>query len=319
MRLMPKTEAPARTAAFEQLVAIRRFEEEVRRLSLAGSIPGAVHLAIGHEAVSVGVGSAIGSDDWVACTYRGHGHALAAGVPQRALMAELLGRATGICGGRSGSMNIVAREYRLLGSFGIIGGSIAAATGAALSLRGTDAAAIAFFGDGAVNQAYFLECLNLAAVLSLPVLFVCENNLYAEYTRTDLVTGGTIADRARAMGVQTEVVDGMDVRAVAEVAGSALPAIRHGAGPRFIETETYRYMPHSRADPVEYQPQDEVEHWKARDPIEQERIRLIDEGIDDDDLSTIVATIDRDVADAIGLAFDDPFPEPSSIQGGEFR
>ena len=319
MRLMPQTDAPPRTAAFEQLVAIRRFEEEVRRLSLAGSMPGAVHLAIGHEAVSVGVGSAIGPDDWVACTYRGHGHALTAGVPQRALMAELLGRATGICGGRSGSMNIVAREYRLLGSFGIIGGSIAAATGAALSLRGTDAAAIAFFGDGAVNQAYFLECLNLAAVLSLPVLFVCENNLYAEYTRTDLVTGGTIAGRARAMGVQTEVVDGMDVRAVAEVAGSALPAIRQGAGPRFIETETYRYMPHSRADPVEYQPQGEVEHWKARDPIDQERIRLIDEGIEDDDLSTIVATIDRDVADAIGLAFDDPFPEPSSIQGGEFR
>ncbi len=296
MRLMPQTDPPLRTAAFEQLVAIRRFEEEVRRLSLAGSMPGAVHLAIGHEAVSVGVGSAIGPDDWVACTYRGHGHALTAGVPQRALMAELLGRATGICGGRSGSMNIVAREYRLLGSFGIIGGSIAAATGAALSLRGTDAAAIAFFGDGAVNQAYFLECLNLAAVLSLPVLFVCENNLYAEYTRTDLVTGGTIADRARAMGVQTEVVDGMDVRAVAEVAGSALPAIRNGAGPRFIETETYRYMPHSRADPVEYQPRGEIEHWKARDPIDQERIRLIDEGIEDDDLSTIVATIDRDVA-----------------------
>lgn len=319
MRPMPQTDAPTRTAAFELLVAIRRFEEEVRRLSLAGSIPGAVHLAIGHEAVSVGVGSAIGPDDWVTCTYRGHGHALTAGVPQRALMAELLGRTTGICGGRSGSMNVVAREHRLLGSFGIIGGSIAAATGAALSLRGSGAAAIAFFGDGAVNQAYFLECLNLAAVLSLPVLFVCENNLYSEYTRTDLVTGSTIRDRARAMGVETQVADGMDVRAVSLVAASALSEIRQGTGPRFIETETYRYMPHSRADPVEYQPRDEVERWKARDPIDQERTRLIDEGVDAGRLDTIVSMIEGDVAHAIGLAFEDPFPDPSSMQGGEFR
>jgi acetoin:2,6-dichlorophenolindophenol oxidoreductase subunit alpha len=316
---MPATDAPTRTAAmFEQLVSIRRFEEEVRRLSLAGAMPGAVHLAIGHEAVSVGVASAIEPDDWVACTYRGHGHALAAGVPERALMAELLGRATGICGGRSGSMNVVAREHHLLGSFGIIGGSIAAATGAALSLRGTGAAAIAFFGDGAVNQAYFLECLNLAGVLSLPVLFVCEDNLYSEYTRTDLMTGGTIADRARAMGVPAEIVDGMDVRAVSAATTAVLPEIRRAAGPRLMQAETYRFMPHSRADPVEYQPKEEVELWKARDPIDQERARLIDEGWAPGELDAIVSRIEGDIARAVEQAQADPFPEPSSMYGAEF-
>ncbi len=318
MRHMGQTEAPSRTAAFELLVLIRRFEEEARRLSLSASLPGAVHLATGHEAVSVGVGSAIEPTDWVACTYRGHGHALTAGVTPRALMAELLGRETGICGGRAGSMNIVAREHRLLGSFGIIGGSIAAATGAGLSLRGTGAAAIAFFGDGAVNQAYFLECLNLAAVLSLPVLFVCENNLYSEYTRTDVVTGGSIADRARAMGVVAEVVDGMDVREVSRVAGSALEEVRRGTGPRFVEAETYRFVPHSRADPVAYQPPDEVERWKARDPIDQERVRLLAEGADAGELDSLTRSIDEQVKAAIAAAFEDPFPEIGSLLDGEF-
>ena len=318
MRAMTDTEVEARTITYERLVLIRRFEEEARRLYLAASIPGAVHLATGHEAVSVGVGSAVGPEDWVTCTYRGHGHALTRGVPPRALMAEMLGRATGICGGRSGSMNIVAREYRLLGSFGIIGGSMAAATGAAISLRGTGAAAIAFFGDGAANQGYFLECLNLAAVLSLPALFVCENNLYSEYTRTDQVTAGTIADRVRPMGIVTDVVDGMDVRAVDDAARSALAAIRDGAGPRFIEAETYRYVPHSRSDPVTYQPADEVAVWKGRDPLDMERARLIDEGVESGALDDLVRTIEETVARDIAAAFDDPFPDPGSIRDGEF-
>ena len=316
---MSQTGASVGTTAFERLVLIRRFEEEVRRLYLAASIQGAVHLAIGHEAVSVGVASAIGTRDWVACTYRGHGHALALGVPPRALMAELLGRSTGICGGRSGSMNVVAREHRLLGSFGIVGGSIAAATGAALSLRGTGAAAISFFGDGAANQAYFLECLNLAAVLCLPALFVCENNLYSEYTRTDLVTAGSIAARVRALGIATEVVDGMDVRAVLAVAAAALTEIREGSGPRFVQAETYRYVPHSRADPISYQPESERELWKARDPLEQERGRLVAEGLDPGHLDAVVKGIEEDVARDIAGAFEDPFPDPSSMQGGEFR
>jgi TPP-dependent pyruvate/acetoin dehydrogenase alpha subunit len=300
------------------MVAIRRFEEAVRRLQLSASIEGAVHLSTGHEAVSVGVGSAIEAQDWVTCTYRGHAHALSRGVTPRALMAEMLGRSTGVCGGRSGSMNVIARDHRLLGSFAIIGGSIAAATGAAISLRGKGAAAAAFFGDGAPNQGYFLECLNMAASLSLPVLLVCENNLYSEYTRTEQVTAGSIADRPRAMGIRTEVVDGMDVRAVEAAARPALESIRAGAGPVFIEAETYRFVPHSTADPIKVQADDEVERWRTRDPIAQERARLVEAG---EDVLAIDALIDRigdDVLGEIEAAFDDPFPEPSSIEDAEF-
>jgi TPP-dependent pyruvate/acetoin dehydrogenase alpha subunit len=270
------------TRFYSSLVRTRIFEEEVRRLQLSAKLEGAIHLATGHEAVSVGVGDAIEPGDWVTCTYRGHGHALARGVPLRALVAELLGRATGICGGRAGSMNIVARDYRLLGSFGIIGGSLAAATGAGISLRGSGSAAVAFFGDGAVNQGYFLESLNLAATLMLPVLYVCENNLYSEYTRTREVTATAITARADAMGVPATSVDGMDVRAVAECARVTLGAVRAGGGPRFIEAETYRYVPHSRADPIPVQPEDEIAAWRSRDAVAQ-----------------------------------DPFPDPSTLAGAE--
>lgn len=302
------------------LVTVRRFEEEVRRLQLSASIEGAVHLATGHEAVSVGVGMAVAPDDWVACTYRGHGHALMRGVPPRALMAEMLGRSTGVCGGRSGSMNIVAQDHHLLGSFGIIGGSIAAATGAGLSLRGTGTVAVAFFGDGAANQGYFLECLNLAGALALPVLFVCENNLYSEYTRTDQVMAADgIAARARGVGIQTEVVDGMDVRAVAALVGPTLRSIRDGGGPTFIEANTYRFVPHSTADPIKVQGDEEVAHYRARDPIDQERARLIDEGEDPDGIEALMQRVAEDVAAAIRAAFGDPFPEAASLAGGEFR
>jgi acetoin:2,6-dichlorophenolindophenol oxidoreductase subunit alpha len=308
----------ASTHNFEGLVLARRFEEEVRRLQVSSSLEGAVHLATGHEAVSVGVGSVIGPEDWVTCTYRGHGHALACGVPPRALVAELLGRSTGICGGRSGSMNIVAREYRLLGSFGIIGGSMAAATGAGISLRGTGAVAVSFFGDGAANQGYFLESLNLATVLGLPVLFVCENNLYSEYTRTDQVTAGSISERTRGIGITTDVVDGMDVRAVTEAASTALEAIRAGTGPRFLETETYRFVPHSRSDPVTYQPDDEVERWRARDPLAKERARLVGEGVPEEHLEAITRRVEGEIAEAIRLALADPFPDPASLVEKEF-
>ena len=315
---MTETKGAPPTDVYERLVLARRFEEEVRRLQLSSTIEGAVHLATGHEAVSVGVGAAVGDDDWVTCTYRGHGHALARGVPPRALVAELLGRTTGICGGRSGSMNVVAREHRLLGSFGIIGGSMAAATGAGITLRGSGAAAVAFFGDGAANQGYFLECLNLAVVLELPVLYVCENNLYSEYTRTDLVTAAPIADRTRGIGITTEVVDGMDVRAMASAAETALAAVRSGTGPRFLEAETYRFVPHSRSDPVTYQPEDEVERWRSRDPLDQERARLLDEGVPEVELDGVERRIEAEIAEAIRLAHDDPFPDPATLVGAEF-
>ncbi|MFN8233239.1 MAG: thiamine pyrophosphate-dependent dehydrogenase E1 component subunit alpha [Actinomycetota bacterium] len=300
---------------FDRLVMARRFEEEIRRLQLSAGLEGAVHLATGQEAVSVGVGVAVGPDDWVACTFRGHGHALARGVPPRALVAEMLGRRTGVCGGLAGSMNIVARQHRLLGSFGIVGGSIAAATGAAISLRDRSAAAIAFFGDGAVNQGYFLECLNLAKTASLPVLYVCENNLYSEYTRTGVVTAGTIRARAEAFGIDTHRVDGMDVRAVRGLATTLLGRIRSGGPPAFVEAETYRFVPHSRADPIPVQPDDEVASWRARDPVAQERARLIDEGAVAGELDAVEAGVQAEIDEAVRAAFEDPYPVPPGSWG----
>src|SRR5581483_3684447 len=219
-----------------------------------GHVHGTTHLCSGQEAVEVGVASCLRDGDRVGGTYRGHGHALALGLEPQKLLDELLGRATGICGGRAGSMNVVDLEHGLIGCFGIVGGSIAAATGAALAFRGTGKAAVAFFGDGAVNQAYFYECLNFAKVFALPALYVCENNVYGEYTRSSDVTGGTALARAEAMEIPAKVVDGNDLWAVRDAAGAALEQARSGGGPFFLEALTYRFVGHSRSDPGRYRP-----------------------------------------------------------------
>src|SRR5476649_260401 len=184
---------------YRKMLVVRGVENRVQSLFLKGEVYGTTHLCSGQEAVSVGFASALRQGDRVACTYRGHGHALALGTPPGALIAELLGRTTGVNGGLAGSMNIVDPDHGLLGCYGIVGGSIAAATGAALSLRGTGRIAVAYFGDGATNQAYFFECLNFAKVLELPIVFVCENNGYGEYTPYEAVTAGAITSRAAAM------------------------------------------------------------------------------------------------------------------------
>ena len=186
------------------MLLIRRFEDTVQSLFQKGEIHGTTHLYSGQEAVAVGVCSALAPQDRVAGTYRGHGHALALGVDPQALLDEMLGRETGVCRGRAGSMNVVDLEHRLIGCFGIVGGSISAATGAALALKDRDGVAVAFFGDGATNQGYFHECLNFAKVLKLPVLYVCENNLYGEFTPWEDVTAGSIGGRAEAYGFAAE-------------------------------------------------------------------------------------------------------------------
>ena len=203
------SESPARAVdevdGYRRMLLIRGFEDLVQKLFLRGEVYGTTHLYSGQEAVAVGVAGALLDGDRVACTYRGHGHTLAMGASPEALLAEMLGRATGINGGRAGSMNVVDPDHGLIGSFGIVGGSIAAATGAALALKGSGSIAVAYFGDGATNQAYFFECLNFAKVLNLPVLFVCENNGYGEYTPMEVVTGGgSITARAEALGVQCD-------------------------------------------------------------------------------------------------------------------
>src|SRR5206468_10915770 len=203
-------------ALLERMLLIRRFEDAVQRLFQRGEVHGTTHLYSGQEAGAVGVCAALSAGDRVAGTYRGHGHALALGVDPQGLMDELLGRASGVCGGRAGSMNVVDHEHGLVGCFGIVGGSIAAATGAALALRESGNVAVAFFGDGAINQAYFYECLNFAKVMSLPALYVCENNVYGEYTRSSDVTAGTAQGRAQTMEIAARQVDGNDLWAVRE-------------------------------------------------------------------------------------------------------
>src|SRR5215216_1191173 len=235
---------------YRRMRLIRAFEETVQRLFLRGEVHGTTHLYIGQEAVATGVGSVLTDRDRVAATYRGHGHALAIGVDPQALLDEMLGRQTGVCSGRAGSMNVIDLEHRLIGSFGIIGGSMAAATGAALALRRTGGVAVAYFGDGATNHGYFHECLNFAAVNRLPVLFVCENNLYGEFTPWEEVTAGRIIDRPRTYGIEAEQVDGMDVFAVRDAAQGAVARARAGDGPVFVEALTYRFVGHSRSDPA---------------------------------------------------------------------
>jgi TPP-dependent pyruvate/acetoin dehydrogenase alpha subunit len=297
---------------YRQMVLIRAFEERVQALFLKGHVHGTTHLCVGQEAVSVGVASLLRQGDRVAGTYRGHGHALAVGLEPQKLMDELLGRATGVCGGRAGSMNVVDLEHGLIGCFGIVGGSIGAATGAALALRDSGNVAVAFFGDGAINQAYFYECLNFAKVFSLPALYVCENNVYGEYTRSEEVTAGTAKARAEAMEVPAQVIDGNDLWAVREAAASALAAVRGGEGPVFVEALTYRFVGHSRSDPGKYRPEGELEQWRARDPIKVARDRLAAHPpVGADALDEVEASVEAELDAVEEAALAAPFPDPA--------
>jgi TPP-dependent pyruvate/acetoin dehydrogenase alpha subunit len=297
---------------YRQMLLIRRFEELVQSLFLRGEVYGTTHLCSGQEAVSVGFASAFDERDRVACTYRGHGHLLARGCPPELLLAELLGRETGLNGGRAGSMNMVDLDREVIGCFGIVGGSIAAATGAALALKGSGRIAIAFFGDGATNQAYFFECLNFAKVLALPVLFVCEHNGYGEYTPTDAVTAGPIRGRAEAMGIPAVGVDGMDVWAVREAALAAVKRVRADEEPVFVEARTYRFVGHSRSDPGAYRPAGELEQWRQRDPLLVAERRLVDEhGVAPERLQAVADEVDGLLVEAEEAGLAAPFPTPS--------
>jgi TPP-dependent pyruvate/acetoin dehydrogenase alpha subunit len=303
------TQTVTEAGLYRRMRLIRGFEELVQSLFLRGEVYGTTHLYSGQEAVAVGFASALRDGDRVACTYRGHGHTLAMGADPEALLAEMLGRSTGINGGRAGSMNIVDPDHGLIGCYGIVGGSIAAATGAALALRGSGAIAVAYFGDGATNQAYFFECLNFAKVLNLPVVFVCENNGYGEYTPTEAVTGGSIVARAESMGLPSHQVDGMDVSAVRELALAVTERVREGGGPEFVEARTYRFVGHSRSDPGKYRPEGELERWKERDPLAVAGDRL-GAAIGDEELQAIVDGVQAELERIEQSALAAPFPEP---------
>jgi len=305
-------EAELQLDLYRQMLTIRRVEDLIQALFLRGDVYGTTHLYSGQEAVAVGFASALEPDDRVACTYRGHGHALARGLAPEPLVAELLGRETGVNGGRAGSMNVVDLDHGLIGCFGIVGGSIAAATGVALALRGSGRVAVAYFGDGTANQAYFFECLNFAKVLSLPLLFVCENNGYGEYTPMAASTAGEITARPQAMEIPTHVVDGMDVRATRRTALEVVATIRGGGGPVFVEARTYRFVGHSRSDPGRYRPEGELAQWQARDPLELSRAWLAEHLENGSDR---VAHVDSEVAELLATceanALAAPFPTPA--------
>jgi acetoin:2,6-dichlorophenolindophenol oxidoreductase subunit alpha len=316
-----RAEAPAAyLGRYAQMLLIRLFEGEMHRLFLQGHIHGTTHLSSGQEAVPVGVCSALEPDDYVAGTYRGHGHALAKGADPEALAAEMLGRATGVCGGRAGSMNVIDLEHGLVGCFGIVGGSIAAATGAALSAARQGRVSAAFFGDGAANQGYFHECLNFAKVLELPVVFVCENNFYGEFTpMADVTAGGGIAARGAAYGLPARVVDGNDLWAVRAAALEAAENARSGAGPTLLECQTYRHYGHSKSDPASYRPKDEVDSWLARDPLALARSRLLESELEERQVSAVEDETRDRLERAIEGALEAPFPDPHDDAAREFR
>jgi TPP-dependent pyruvate/acetoin dehydrogenase alpha subunit len=299
---------------YRRMLLIRGFEDRVQSLFLRGEVYGTTHLYSGQEAVAVGFASALGPADRVACTYRGHGHLLAMGTDPEGLLAELVGRETGVNGGRSGSMNVVDPEHGVLGCYGIVGGSIAAATGAGLSLRGTGAVAVAYFGDGTTNQAYFFECLNFAKVFELPVVYVCENNGYGEYTPFEAVTPGGIVPRAAAMQLPTTELDGMDVRAVRAAATEVVERVRGGAGPEFVEARTYRFVGHSRSDPGKYRPEGELDRWRARDPLVVAETLLRDEhGTNADALAQVAESVEAELDRIEAAALAAPFPSEISL------
>ena len=316
----PATEAPAAyLGRYGLMLLIRLFETEMQRLFLKGEVHGTTHLCAGQEAVPVGICSALEADDYLAGTYRGHGHALAKGTDPDALLAEMLGRSTGVCGGRAGSMNVIDVEHGLVGCFGIVGGSIAAATGAALTGKRQGRVAVAMFGDGATNQGYFHECLNFAAVLALPAVYVCENNFYGEFTPMLKVTaGGDITARAAAYGIPAQTVDGNDLWAVREAALDAVQRARQGDGPSLLECQTYRHHGHSKADPARYRPPEEVERWLARDPLSVAKTRLQDLGVSEQEIADVETATKARIDHAVQTALAAPYPDPATEAATEF-
>src|SRR3954464_987516 len=306
------------TDIYRQMLLIRVFEDLIQSLFLKGEVYGTTHLYSGQEAVATGFASVLEDRDRACATYRGHGHAPALGVDPQKLLDEMLGRASGINGGRAGSMNVNSLGDRLIGSFGIVGGSIAAATGAALALkRTTGGIAVAYFGDGAMNQGYVFECLNFCQVLKLPLLLVCENNGYGEYTAFRSVTAGEIRARAEVMEVPAETIDGMSVWTVREAGARALAHAREGNGPAFIEALTYRFVGHSRSDPGAYRPAGELDSWRKRDPIVRLRAQLEADGVEAARLEGLKQEVDDQLERMREEGLAAPFP--SGLKSTEFK
>jgi TPP-dependent pyruvate/acetoin dehydrogenase alpha subunit len=302
---------------YERMVLIRQFEERVKLLFLEGAMPGTIHQCQGQEACAVGVCAALSADDLITSTFRGHGHALAKGLSVREMMDELFGAITGCCKGKGGSMHMGSAEHGMVPAIAIVAGGIpiAAGMGLAFKMRRTGQVVASFFGDGAVAEGAFHEGLNLAAIWDLPVLFVCENNLYGASTRIDRVMRNTrIADRASSYGLRSDTVDGNNVLGVYEAAAGAVEECRSGRGPVLLELLTYRRTGHSRRDPCAYQSKEERDAWAQRDPITQFADALLQKRIADPaKLTAIRHRIDQDIEAAVELARSAPLPKHAEL------
>jgi acetoin:2,6-dichlorophenolindophenol oxidoreductase subunit alpha len=301
---------------YRTMLTMRRFDERVQALSAAKAIPGYAHTYFGSEAIATGVMAALRPQDWIASTYRCHGHAIGKGVALEAMAAEIYGRATGTAKGKGGSMHVSDFDQRMLGSYGIVAAGIPIAVGAALSakLRGVDEVAVAFFGDGAVHNGVFHEGAGLAKLWNAPVLLVCENNQYAEATAIEYhLNTETIADMACAYGMRAERADGMDPITVREVTARAVEHARGGGGPTLLEFVSYRFSGQYEGDPQTYQPPEEIARWRERDPIATFERRAAERGIAADVLARISDEVDAAVAAAFAAAEAAPFPEVATL------
>jgi pyruvate dehydrogenase E1 component alpha subunit len=300
---------------FEGMLRTRNLEDEVQRMFAHGLVRGTTHLCQGQEAVTVGVCHAMAPGDTMTCTYRGHGAVLAMGAAPDAVFGEIMGRANGLCGGKGGSMHLTDVAIGAYGSFAIVGAHLPIAVGLAFASRYLDSESVSvcFFGDGTTNIGAFHEALNLAAVWRAPVLFVCENNRYGEYSPQNLTTPvERLADRAAAYAIPGVVVDGNDVFAVHAAAQGAIERARSGDGPTLIEALTYRQVGHSRSDPAKYRPEGELERWLARDPIVLLEAALLSAGVPASDLDERRQASAAEVAAALERAKSWPAPAPES-------
>ncbi|HEV7234833.1 MAG TPA: thiamine pyrophosphate-dependent dehydrogenase E1 component subunit alpha [Ktedonobacteraceae bacterium] len=330
--LQPETSNPIDAAAstgggeqarwlllYEQMLKIRIFEEHVNQLYLTAKMPGLAHLYVGEEAIAVGMCQVLRRDDYITSTHRGHGHCLAKGASVDRMFAELLGKAAGYCHGKGGSMHIADQDTGNLGANAIVGGSAGIATGAAMSskMRGSDQVTVCFFGDGALGQGALYEVMNMASLWKLPIIYLCENNLYNEYTHYSETTAGEILSRAKAFGIPAEQVDGQDVRIIYATAQRMVERARRGEGPSFMLCDTYRYHGHHVGDiqRAYYRSKEEEEHWKTtRDPLQLLESWLIEQKMaDSQTFKQIEQQVQSEIEAGEQFALDAPYPDPSEV------
>ena len=298
---------------YNRMLAVRMFEDKVHESFQDGLVYGTTHLCQGQEAVSAGATAALRDGDYLTYTYRGHGQCIARGMDMEAAFAEIFGRSTGVSGGLGGSMHLTDMELGLIGSFAIVGAGLPVAAGAAMTCQYENQGAVAmtFFGDGSTNIGAFHETMNLAVVWKLPVLFICENNLYGEYSPILSTTPyQDLVRRADAYAMPAEIVDGNDAEAVYQVVSKHVENARNGGGPAFIECKTYRYKGHSRSDPAKYRPEGELDEWLAKDPIQLFAEKLIGSGVSDESqINAKSEQMKQHVDDAAARAAQAPFPK----------